>query len=82
MCTLARLVQGATASEWYSMPMKDSSLTNTSTRLRSGEPAYVEVTIDPAAHGDAGLGPMQRSVLLQTESGQRIQLDLTAEVVR
>ncbi len=82
MCTKARLVQGGTTSEWYGMPMDGSnSIPNPNTLLRSGEPATLEVTIDPAAHGDAGLGPIERSVLLQTERGQRIEVNLTADVV-
>ncbi len=82
MCTLARLVQGGTVSEWYSMPMQNGSVPSPKVRLRSGEPAYLEVTINPAAHGNAGLGLLQRSVLLETEGGQRIQFDLTGDVVR
>lgn len=44
--------------------------------------AYLEVSIDPAAHGDAGLGPIQRGTLLKTASGQSLEFLLTANVLR
>lgn len=82
MCTVARLVQGAAVSSWFGMPMQDSHNPAANVRLRSGEPAYLEVVINPAAHGEAGLGPIGRGVLLETESGQRLLFDLRALVVR
>jgi hypothetical protein len=43
-------------------------------------PAYVEVSIDPAAHGDAGIGPITRMVAIKTATGQELQFTLKATV--
>ncbi len=51
-------------------------------RLAAGQPTYLEVSIDPAAHGEAGLGPIARAVFLRTADGQDLRFDLTATVVR
>lgn len=51
-------------------------------RIMPGEPAYLEVSIDPAAHGEEGLGPIQRGAFLKTSSGQSLAFDLSAYVER
>jgi hypothetical protein len=38
------------------------------------------VTIDPAAHGPGGGGPIERGVALKTSTGQTIQFSLRATV--
>jgi hypothetical protein len=81
MCTLARLVQANQVSEWFGMQHSTTFQANVNMRLEPNEPAYLEVTVDPAAHGDAGLGAIRRTVLLKTVSDQMLQLDLIAEVV-
>lgn len=45
--------------------------------LRAG-PATLEVTIDPAAHGDDAVGPLSRGVYLKTSDGKELDLELTA----
>jgi hypothetical protein len=81
MCTLARLVQANQVSDWFGMQHTPTFQSNLNLRLTPDEPAYLEVTVDPAAHGDAGLGPIRRTVLLKTQSEQILQLDLVAEVL-
>lgn len=81
MCTSARLVQAGKETAWFGMPMQTTP-PPANVRLRPEEPAYLEVRIDPAAHGDAGLGRMQREVLLQTASHQDLRFELTATVLR
>lgn len=51
-------------------------------KLVAGQPAYLEVRIDPAAHGEAGIGPWERGVAVSTTGGQRLEFVLTANVVR
>ena len=51
-------------------------------KLVAGEPAYLEVRIDPAAHGEAGIGPWTRGVAVSTAGGQRLEFVLTANVTR
>lgn len=63
------------------MPMPNHPVPPLNMELRADEPATLEVMIDPAAHGPAGLGPIKRRVLLTTANGQTIPFDLTAMVV-
>jgi hypothetical protein len=48
--------------------------------LTSGVPARLDVTIDPAAHGPAGIGPLSRGVMVTTSAGQELEFTLTARV--
>jgi hypothetical protein len=50
-------------------------------RLSQSQPAYLEVTVDPAAHGERGLGPIQRAVLLKTANGQELRFELAAHIM-
>jgi hypothetical protein len=50
--------------------------------LQSSRPATLEVTIDPAAHGEAGLGSIERGVSVATAGGQTLEFVLRAQVVR
>lgn len=78
MCTLARLVQAGSSSDWYGMPHGQPQPIRF--RLTEGEPAYLVVTVDPAAHGEAGLGPIKRGINLGTSAGQTVDFLLTATV--
>lgn len=51
-------------------------------KLVAGQPAYLEVRIDPAAHGEGGIGPWQRGVAVTTAGGQSLEFLLTANVTR
>ncbi len=82
MCTKARLVQGKTISPWFGMPMSSAPVPPANVRLAVGTPAYLEVTIDPAAHGEGGLGDIKRGVSLKTAAGQELAFELAARVVR
>lgn len=42
-------------------------------------PASLEVSIDPAAHGDV-VGPLSRGVYLKTSAGKELQFTLNAVV--
>lgn len=42
-------------------------------------PAALEVTIDPAAHGDV-VGPLSRGVYLKTSAGKELEFTLNAVV--
>jgi hypothetical protein len=81
MCTEARLVQANRVSDWFGMQHSVNFQTNANFRLIPDESAYLEVTVDPAAHGEAGLGPIRRAVLIKTQSEQLLQFDVVAEVV-
>lgn len=82
MCTQARLVQGGRESEWFGMPMAGAPAPQANVRLASDQPAYLEVTFDPAAHGEAGLGSVRRGVMLATNTGQQLTFNFSAQVSR
>lgn len=48
--------------------------------VNSGEEVSVEVVFDPAAHGSAGVGRIDRVVFVETESGLPLQLKFVAIV--
>lgn len=81
MCTQARLVQAGQVSDWLGMS-HDGAPPALRIPLRAGQPATLEVRIDPAAHGDAGLGPIERGVRVVTAGGQALEFVLRAQVVR
>jgi len=49
-------------------------------RLGAGEMAQVEVVFDPAAHGPAGVGRIDRTVTLRNDAGKPLELAFTAMV--
>lgn len=79
MCTRARIVQGEQVSGWFGMshtgpaPIIDIP-------LQPGAPAYMEVEMDPAAHGPAGVGPVERGIIVETAGGQTLQFVLAATI--
>ena len=80
MCTSARLVQAEMQSNWSGMS-HDPSAPPAQVRLLPNQPAYLEVRIDPAAHGEGGLGKITRVVYLKTADGRELEFELHAEVV-
>lgn len=82
MCTKARLVQAGHTSDWYGMDHSNGPVVASNIRLAANQPAYLEVTIDPAAHGPNGIGPIQRGVTLKTAGGQELTFDLHAQITK
>lgn len=83
MCTTATVVRGGVRGKTFGMPGHGlgSSESQTSGRLMPGERMEVEVVFDPAAHGPAGLGLVERSVTLEIAGQEPILLRFTAQVV-
>ena len=48
--------------------------------LQPNEEAMVEVVFDPAAHGPAGIGPIDRVVTIEHSAGQPLELAFAANV--
>jgi len=48
--------------------------------LAPGEEATVTASFDPAAHGPAGVGPVDREIILTTTDGQKLSLGFTGLV--
>lgn len=48
--------------------------------IAPGESADILVDFDPAAHGPAGVGPIDRTVFIETSDGGRMALQISANV--
>lgn len=79
MCTKARVVQGEQVSGWFGMTHGGLPQV-VSVPLKPGVPAYLEVEMDPAAHGPAGVGAVERGVIVETAGGQELQFVLAANI--
>lgn len=79
MCTTATLVKGMKLINTYGMP-GHGPLPAVNESLKPGETAYVDVAFDPAAHGPAGLGPTERVVTIESDTGQPLKLHFAANV--
>ena len=51
-------------------------------KIAPGEPAYLEVTVDPTAHGEQGIGPFRRGITVTTVDGQQLDFVLSGNIVR
>ena len=81
MCTRARLVQADPISDWLGMS-HDGAAATIAVALTPNTPAYVEISIDPAAHGPGGAGPWTRMVALKTATGQELEFTVKALVTQ
>lgn len=79
MCTTAYLLKDQKRLGPFGMPGHGTSR-GVSLALAPGEKVEVEVVYDPAAHGPAGLGRVERAVKLETAEGPSWELSFTAEV--
>lgn len=80
VCTRARIVQGREVSGWLGMGQRVQRQPRNQL-LNTGEPAYVEIAVDPAAHGAADVGPFTSRVTLKTSAGQELLFKVTGNVV-
>lgn len=82
MCTTANLIRGGKKLGPFGMP-GHGLIPRLNQKIAPGEKAEIEVIFDPAAHGPAGLGPIERVVYLEnaSESGQMLELRIKARVI-
>ena len=80
MCTEANFLKGAVHEGPFGMPGM-SYIPSISETLATNEEAQIEVIFDPAAHGPAGLGNIQRTISLENNSKSRLDLSISAEVM-
>lgn len=80
MCTTATLKINGKIFGPYGM-QGHGAIPKINQELGSGEEAIVEATFDPAAHGPAGVGSIERSMVIENSAGKPIQLDFAADVV-
>ncbi|MBE0627907.1 MAG: DUF1573 domain-containing protein [Burkholderiales bacterium] len=79
MCTTAQLVKGGKKLAIYGMP-GHGYVPNLDEALAAQEQAMVEVVFDPAAHGPAGIGRVERYVTIYTGAAQPLELSFNALV--
>ena len=79
MCTTAALVKNGKKSDAFGMP-GHTPIPTINVPIAPQEEAFVEVVFDPAAHGPAGVGPIERVVTLENSAGQPLELEFAALV--
>ncbi len=79
MCTTAALVKGGRKFDSYGMP-GHGFIPTLNEPIAPNEAAMVEVVFDPAAHGPAGIGKIERSVTIQTNLESPLELAFVANV--
>ncbi len=79
MCTTAALIIGGKQFGPYGMP-GHGFIPKINESINPNEEANVEVVFDPAAHGPAGVGRIQRSITIENNAGQALELGFTALV--
>lgn len=79
MCTTATLTAGGNRFGPYGMP-GHGAIPRIEQAINPGEEAAVEIVFDPAAHGPAGVGPIQRTITLETDAEEPVLLQFTALV--
>lgn len=79
MCTQAQFMTSKQRVGPFGMP-GHGFVPGIDVTLASQEEAVVEAVFDPAAHGPAGVGKIERAVYLETETGLPTELRFTAEV--
>ncbi|MDO8474289.1 MAG: DUF1573 domain-containing protein [bacterium] len=79
MCTVAVLQKGDKKFGPYGMP-GHGFIPKMNAQIDPGEEVSVNVTFDPAAHGPAGVGSIQRAVILENNAGENVELQISANV--
>lgn len=79
MCTEASLIKDGKMFGPFGMP-GHGMLPSIDQVIKKGEKAEVEVIFDPAAHGPAGVGPIVRDVIIETDDNAKLVLEIKAQV--
>lgn len=79
MCTTAALVKGGRKFNSYGMP-GHGFMPDLNEAVAPNEEAMVEAVFDPAAHGPAGVGRIERYVIIQTDREKPLELAFVANV--
>lgn len=78
MCTTATWKQGQESDGPFGMP-GHGLMPQMNRMMPPGQEAAAEVEFDPAAHGPAGVGKIQREIIVETDEGT-VTLSVSAEV--
>lgn len=79
MCTKAFVLNGTSKKGPFGMP-GHAVVPKANELIKAGETRDIEVVYDPAAHGPAGVGPIDRFIYLQDTSGSVLKLEIKATV--
>jgi len=79
MCTTASLIKGEEQFGPYGMA-GHGFIPKINEVIGPGEEATIEVVFDPTAHGPAGIGPIERSIIIENDSGKPLELGFSAVV--
>lgn len=80
MCTEATYVKGERRQGPFGMP-GHAAAPSINEQIMPGESAAVTATFDPNAHGPAGVGTIERTITLETDSGRPLNLNFRAQVI-
>ena len=79
MCTEAWLIMDGKELGPFGMP-GHSGVPPIRKSMGRNQNAQIKVVFDPAAHGPSGLGPIARSVILESKDHAPLTLDIKANV--
>lgn len=79
MCTSAMIITDGGQEGPFGMP-GHGFMPRVNTILAPSEKAIVEVVFDPAAHGPAGVGKIERSIYVETDDSERFVFSISAVV--
>lgn len=79
MCTTAELIKKDKHFGPYGMP-GHQIIPKINEEISPKEEFFVEAVFDPAAHGPAGVGRIQREIIIENNDGEPIKLQFTAVV--
>lgn len=80
MCTSAQIKIGDNIYGPFGMPGHGGGFTKAGIIVNPGEKIIVKATFDPAAHGPAGIGEIEREIFINTGSEQPLILEFKVNV--
>jgi len=81
MCTTAYIIkEDGSKSRPYGMPGHGGAVPKANAIVGVDESLDIEVVFDPKAHGPAGIGLIERTVFLEDENGNTVELKFRANV--
>ena len=79
MCTTAKLLMNGKSFGPYGMP-GHGMIPSLNQEIPAGGEAEMEVIFDPAAHGPAGVGKIERAVIIENDAADPLELLISANV--
>lgn len=80
MCTVAYLEGGSAEKGPFGMPGHGGPSGRVNEIVKAGESRTIRVVFDPNAHGPAGVGPIDRQIILSDRDGGSLELGIKGMV--